>query len=54
MENFGENQSFENVENIRTQESQTQPISTQGEEFLVMIFLKFIFKKFVVVIKHLK
>ena len=32
MENFGENQSFENVENIETQESQTQPISTQGDE----------------------
>ena len=32
MENFSENQSFENVENIGTQESQTQPISTQGNE----------------------
>ena len=32
MENFSENQSFENVENIETQENQTQPISTQGDE----------------------
>ena len=32
MENFGENQSFENVENIGTQESQTQLIFTQGDE----------------------
>ena len=32
MENFGENQSFQNVENIGTQESQTQPILTQGDE----------------------
>ena len=32
MKNFGENQSFQNVENIGTQESQTQPILTQGDE----------------------
>ena len=32
MENFSGNQSFENVENIGIQESQTQPIPTQGDE----------------------